>query len=645
MRRHSRWGALVAPLLRKELRALLPLLVLCAALFGLNLLYVPLVERLDEVSWTGAMDGAIRPGGDGALSVLLLIVSLVVAYSLFPREHDDGTIAFLYSLPTTRGRVFLAKVTAGALVLAGGVLAQHLVAWLLQLPNGQSFTGEQFRLATAAKHAFLEGAFCAVILAHGVLASFLRRFGLILYFGLVWAVLGLQDLSPAFGWLDASHLLDLDYDGRRLLIPWGALAVHAGVAAAALGAAALLWTGAAERFTAAWLGATAAPLGKVALGCGTAALVGLLFAFSIYLAVKAEDSDREPVVYPDFHPVAVETARYELVYPDAFRARSLRLIRRADAIHAEVRAALGAEPGARIVADLTEVSPHHAGIASWEKIRVGVAAATDEAELRRTFAHETVHAFQYRLSDRRLREKGRSVRFFAEGLAEWVAWEVVPDPELRRANRLLAVAAWRRHRLRFAELTDDDAFRAAHDSHLVYPVGETWCQALVDVAGPEAPGDVLRALARPDAPRDLAGVELWQDTLQALGLELEAVNAAWEARLAALAEAEAEALAALPRLGGGVVAATAGELLLRASADPLPPDAADWTWLVRVRSGPADEDVDYRVYEGRLQPDGRLAFEVPKGVLRGRSFDLQLGAQPDPRVLPFYEDWQTALVR
>ena len=41
-------------------------------------------------------------------------------------------------------------------------------------------------------------------------------------------------------------------------------------------------------------------------------------------------------------------------------------------------------------------------------------------------------------------------------------------------------------------------------------------------------GSSLRAMAREDAPRDLAPLEFWQDTLQACGYNLEEVISTWE---------------------------------------------------------------------------------------------------------------------
>ena len=63
--------------------------------------------------------------GDGAMAGLL--VSLWLASGLLVRERDQGTLELLDSLPTSRARVFLAKVTTGLVVLWSGPVVHVLI--------------------------------------------------------------------------------------------------------------------------------------------------------------------------------------------------------------------------------------------------------------------------------------------------------------------------------------------------------------------------------------------------------------------------------------------------------------------------------------------------------------------------------------
>src|SRR5690606_1864475 len=146
----------------------------------------------------------------------------------------------------------------------------------------------------------------------------------------------------------------------------------------------------------------------------------------------------------------VRTERYRLTVPSALSARAAPLIADADRLHEAVRVRLGADVGPVLVADLTDTSSEHLGLTSWTTLRVALAGARDPAQLRRTFTHETAHAFQHRLTDGR--GAGRATRFFMEGSAEHLAQAGVPDPEELDRVRLVAAATWTRHRMRFEDL-------------------------------------------------------------------------------------------------------------------------------------------------------------------------------------------------
>jgi ABC-type transport system involved in multi-copper enzyme maturation permease subunit len=626
-------------LLVKELRSLLPLTILVVLLQASDLIYDPFVHCLDMKAWT--QETGYLPGEGTPTAIAFMILALLAGFSLFPREHDDGTIHFLHSLPVSRTRIFLAKLAAAFLVLTLGVVWGAFTSFLVQLPNDETFTGHQFRLQVALGACAIHMAYCGFILAHAVFVSFFRRFGLVLYGLAAWLVIALKAASPSLEFLDPTRLCDLEYEGTRLVFPWSELAWQAGFALVALGLAWFLWTGPAERAGRAFLEFVKTLQGKIALGCATAVIVGLGLALLVYLSLRAAKEAPEEVRYVSFHMVPAETEHYRFSYPANLRERALILIRGADATYASVRDALGGKDGAPIVADLGDTSASHAGIAMWQKVRVCLAGDEDETRLRHVFHHETAHAFQFQESGDKAQREFASTQFFMEGGAEWAAFETVSEEDARVVSRQLAIAAVRRRRLRFDDLCDASGFASRHDKNLVYPVGETWVAALARAHGKEAPGNVLRSMGRKDAPRGLAPLPFWQDTLQAAGYDLEKTNAAWNDLLDELETKNRDFLERLPEIGGGVARLEEGALVFVATLDREPLEGS--RYVLKTRPNPTAGDDDTLWFRG-TEKDGKIEFRVPSGSFHGREFEFQLGVVFDARVLPYFCEWQQGSV-
>lgn len=641
----------------KEYRSLLPLQVLMILTESGDIFYRPWLERLDEASWTH-ISSYIEPGEGASFGLILLIFGLLVAYSLFPREHDEKTIEFLYSLPVSRLRIFLAKAAAGWTVLVVSALCLQLTDFLLQASNPQSFSGEQWRPSTAAAAAFLHAMVAGIILCHGLLISFLRRFGLIPYAIAGWIVISLERISPAFTWLNFTNLLSLEYEGQRVVIPWGELSLHIALALLTLAAAYVLWTGAAERFVAWWERIQSVTAGRIALGCTTFVVIfafcGLAVAFlsrsvSEELESQLPDEVREPTS-PSMGTNRVETARFTFTYPSSEHQRVSPLLQEAGHLHERLRQLLGAEPGGRIVVDMTDESGHHQGITAWTTMRVGLLGIENDDYLRHVFAHELTHAFQFQMSNRRMADNARATQHFCEGSAEHYAHQLAPMPDLLRASRRVALASWERHRISFEDLADNDRLEAEYDPHLVYTLGETWTAALVAACGGDAPGRVLRAMARDDAPRDLDPLPFWQHTLQVSECDSEEVALRWQQLLTEGAAAEREFLDALPRLGGGIADSSARRLTLLATMDRPPLSSEQFPtleYIVRVRDNPAADDTQIRAFRGaRIEEgDGRsVRITIPRAALRGRRFQFQLGILFHTDGWAWFERWQWAEV-
>ena len=626
-------------LYRKELRGLLPLLVLIVLLFGSDFLFRPVAERLDVVSWVD-QSGHLAPGEGKVYALLLMAMALIAAYSVLPREHDEMTIELLYALPITRRAIFFAKALASWTVLVSGVVLDQFAGAVFQALNPESFGGEQWRFDLAVQITLLDSFYCLVILMHGLLISFLRRFGLLVYALAALVVVQIKRFAPGHAYLDPNELLELEFHASELIVPWADLLLH-GVLALICGALAyILWMGPAEQITHLYGRMQSHLAGRFVLGCVPAIL--MIAGFIWFAVAVAEDvEETQTVEYRPFLPVRAETLRYDFTYASNAGERARPLLLEADRVYTRVAAYLGAEPGLRIDADLTSQDPAHLGIAQGAVIRIALETLSPEDALM-TLYHETVHAFQFELADGRVEEHMNSLRLFVEGSAVHVTAHLLPDEQARRAHRRLAVAAYDRHHIRFEDLIDDDRFTAVHDTTLVYVLGQTWTAALVDVCGPGIVGAVFRALARDDAPEDLEGLPLWQDTLRAAGCALEVAVARWGERMSESVRAEREFLDRLPRLGGGLVEFDDDELLFELRLDRPVAKPAEIYYL-RVRRDPEVPENQIYTFTAELEPDGSTAsFWVPEDWLDGSSFELQFGQSIDGSLWPLFEDWQAA---
>ena len=623
-------------LYKKELRGLLPLLVLVTFLFGSDFFFRPIAERVDEISWV-EQSGQLEAGEGKVYAFFLMIMALIAAYSLFPREHDDGTIEFLYALPITRGQIFAAKALAGWTVLLVGVVLDQLAGATFQLLNPQSLSGEQWRFGLAVQLLLLNGFYSAVILAHGLLISFLRRFGLVVYALVALAVLRVKKLSASFVFVDPYEFLELRFHGTELIVPWPSLFFHGVAALAALALAYTLWMGPAERFSRFYAGMRSKMVGKVALGCvSTTFVLGGL----IWMAASIEETEEAPAEqYRPFFPVRAETEYYDFTYIDFMGQRAQALLRHADEGYGRVAAFLGVEPGLRIDADLTDEETSHLGIAKGGVIRVALVFLSPEEALS-TLYHETVHAFQFHLAGPRATEHHDSLRFFIEGSAVYVTSELLPDPEQRAANRRLAAAAYELHGIRSGHLLGDKRFNDRYDPDLVYALGETWTAALVEACGPRIIGSFFGTLARDGAPEDLSGLALWQDTLRVTDCTLEEAIVRWGQAMGRLVADELEFLDELPRLGGGFVQREADELVFQLQLDREVEIPAE-IYLLRVRRGPEVAQDEVFTFHAWLDfEDMEVSFRVPEDLLGVDVFEFQFGQSIPGSMWPFYEEWQ-----
>jgi hypothetical protein len=654
-----------ATLLVKELRAVFPLALLGFALISGDLISRPLTERIDENTY--AHVAGIGPGEGGFLAFVFWLLAFFVAYAAFPREHDERTVELLYALPIRRRAIFLAKTLAGLVTLWGVAIVGQCTNFVLQALNPNSIEGHQMQLPLVLGVIFLHATVASVLYFHGLFASVFRMFGVLPYTFLFFVLLLVEELVPGLAWLNPKVIVDFEYEGSQLVFPWGAIATHGAVAAAVGVLAYVGWMGPVDRLRE--LFATRSTWSTILLGAGSATVfVGGIVLFIVWVVVTyaapgrpppQDPTAERPVAELDFGTAEARTRHYAFLYSAGGEERAIRLVRRADRVLEEVGRITGAETLPFITVDLAEQSGHHEGIAAGTRIRMG-ARGQDDWRLVHVLAHESAHVLQNQLSRRYLMDHGQTTRFFIEGGAEWVAFEAIAegrladavseeeaheDAELRRYSRIVAAAAWERHRVRLEDTLDDGSFRARFDTTLAYPFGETFAEAVARACGDAAVGATFRTFGRPGAPQDATGAALFRDAFASIGCDFERVLSAHDALLVETCAAERATLDAIPRMEGGVAGLEGAEVVIEATLDraPLPREQ----YMVRVRNDAGAADTEVRGFHGHVVEGTfprRVRFYVPRVALSGARFDFLFSLDVDPRAFPYSEVWQSAPV-
>jgi len=603
---------------QKELRQLLPWAL---ALFSVDVamaIATVVSSAPDFQVW--AENTSIFGNGE-VRAVWLAIWALILAFAGFPREHDDGTLIYLFSLPVSRSGLFLAKASAAALVLLASVVFSEFFGWIVQLANPASMSGRTFRLGWAWLSLWSSGVFALIALGYALFLSVLRRFGLLVVFLVATVLAAVQERWPAFRRANAMLLLDFDFQGTEALVPWTAFAAHGGVSLALGALAGYFWVGRTERLAdviARWVTRTSA---RVVLALG---IIGGLVALVFIYGDAAEKTDPAFGATAELEsPEAVfSSARYRFRYPGVLRERVEKLGPAADALHDQVASALAAETGTSIEVDLTKSSPSHAGSATWSTIRLDLSHAYDDRELLRTLAHETAHVLALRVSDRRTQDAPETTRFFDEGLAEHLAWRLVPHPAGSEARWLEAVLAHRRLRVEAADLFDFAAFSRTFGEPAIYPVAMSWIAALCATCGDDAPARALRALSKPGATEDASGRALWQRTLQTIDCDLSRVELAWADSIRKKTTAFQSELDRVPDLVGGIGNVDDDLIVFRAEPIGKPLEGSSYRLHTRVSA----DDLHARTagLSGEQQDDGSIRFLVAAESVDAMTLHFQL---------------------
>jgi hypothetical protein len=535
----------IAALVRKELRALAPFVLLVALVWGLDFLIVPVSEFPDAKplsEWTEDVVGSEFNG------LALFVVAFSLAMGLLVGERDRGTLELLDSLPVSRTAVFAVKTATAVAVLACGPLVTAAVAASFHALSRDSLD-PGFHPGILVASVFLHTFQSVVFLAWGLLLSFLRRLAWIAAALVYLALLLLREIDPATGILDPMSLSVMSFEGQAWIPPWRLLAVQGAIAAALTAAAWGLFLGAGEHILRAGAALRETRGGRLLLG---AISVASVCAWLVVAGVRSRGEPAEgatPVETPS--PVSrLTTDAYVFTFPVSLQERAARLAAAAASIDDRVRLFFGAESLGGITVDATgiRVSSGASGLATWKAVRLDLADASDDADAVAVLGHETAHVYAAALADRR----GRTP-FVDEGLAGYVEGRWFRPVAFRERRERMAAVLHARKLVDFEELMDPERVTDRMDPDVVYPLGAVFVSALVADHGDGAPARVLRALGREDVP-ELDGLEQWQDAFQAAGFDLDAVVDRFYAMLDEAAAQNAALVSELPRPRGRVEA-------------------------------------------------------------------------------------------
>ena len=632
-------------LLRKELRALRPFLWLILVIEGLEIVMQLTTEFPDQFSLADLFTDF-----DATFAYLILFVmAFAIGQTLIQREKSEETLEFIDSLPVSRARVYWTKWFAGFLILSLYLLIGQVLILPFQLLSLTS-DDPSFYTEFWGPMLVMDLIVIGIYLLQGMALAFFGRFGLLaaaFYLIGVWILKeaglpGAERFDPlAFG--------QFNVIGSTFVVPWGIVwpQLIASIAIGFIGQLAFGRLGRADHADGFWKRA-ATPI--FILG-----LIGAFVAWMIAGVAFAVRDEPEPVSLGEEQPnfVSWETTRaktdhFVFIYPNSQANAAEDLIADADEIHDTVTEFFGTEPQRQLVVDLTSSSPRHAGTAYWGRIRMNLQAKGLESRLPAVLGHELCHIYIDQLSDNKVADDFNATRFFHEGMASLVEYRFFRPPEELDQIRRVAAAAHDREEIRFEDLVSSSRLSEEFAAEWVYPLGEVFAAAIVETWGDEAPAKLIEAFGRPDAPRNLGGIVLWQDTFQAAGYDLETAIAAFFQLLDETVAEHRDWLDTLPDLRGQLIADNEGRIGVRIrTANPGDAGAVDRLQprrqlLVRFRAGPGTPENEYLVR--RANQDG-VAW-ISREHFPGGAVDFQVVYSPkeDDLMMPIFGPWISSRV-
>jgi len=623
-------------LMAKELKQLLPYVILWLSLLALYIGVQLSTVRIDESSYLSWCDQYCNVGSNTDIALFNIVLYMIAAYSLFPREYDDSTIDFLRSLPVSRSRIYIAKILSAWVLLCLLLLLERVLQFSLLSFNTQSITGTRY-WHTDLLFFTRECLFALVVVAHGVIISWFRAVGLVIYSAYLVVLVWVEAKSSQSGGGDTNlfnvlSFYNNEYDGPNLLVDWNTIVFHVAMAIVLLIIGYVLWTNTDSKPRA----PGASKFSRVfPIALSVLAFV-LITGYMLYLMLL---TSIEPEVEK------LDTDHYKFTYRSADKTAMQELSNFAESDYDALVELLGVAQPPVIRVDMTSDSAHALGLASWKKIRMVLESEQDVDPLyRRVLSHETAHVFQSVESNRTLADSANSVGFFIEGMAQYTSFSIVPDVKSRESNWLVSSVAWQRHNIKFDEMANRNIFESRYDPELLYGIGDIWVEAMAQTCGESSVGDLLRAVGRDNAPPGLAGATFWRTHLQFIGCDLESVNNQWRQLMqAALNERQS---GAFPYFENVVVDSAGTADLITISAEIRVDEFGELpqNYYVRIQSEASLTSAVSPVLDGKLVRDGeqtRVEFSVLPRLIGGKRFKYQLGYTPIPDSRTYYEQWRS----
>ena len=622
-------------LIAKELRQLKPIAFLWVGLLTLSIGIELFTSRIDEQSYELFCDALCAPGIEYSQAIFLMILCLVTAYSLYPREVDERTIDFLHALPIKKSTIFYGKFIAAFGLVCLLLLFGYGVLSLLLAFNPESMSGKRY-FAIDGSFFLRDCVFAFVVMAHGVFLSRFRTVGLIIYALYLLLVRWLETQFDGVGWVSVFEIFKVDYAGTAFSFSLNAMAGHVAVAMLLLAWACRMWSSVQGK---------AEGVNKNEKIHKVLKIVASVFGFVFMAMVLVGQVLQNAQVVEERATENLLTDHYRFIFLTADKVRAEKLHASAEQHYQQLRVLLNASEEPVIHVNMTSESEHAAGLAQWKTIKMGLSGGESPDRYARVLNHETAHVFQSVESNRAFQAYFNSTRFFIEGMANYVSFEIVPQANTRKQNRDIAAVSWQRQNIQFEDMANSTAFANQFNAELVYSLGEIWTEALVDVCGKDALGEVLRSAGRDNAPLDLSSIVFWRDTLQHFSCELELVNAAWRTKLNTRFDDLDQSQ--FPVLDNMSAAEHGNEITVSISA-PVASEVPAHRYALRI----AKESKSVASVDAVFKPDGLivkkdsqvLTFEVPSELTDYGRFRYQIGYQIEEGSRIYFQPWRSGSV-
>lgn len=596
----------------KELRALRPW-----ALFALVLMGVTALDSLLTTPGPKPLGDTFSSIATMPLPLIYGLIALALGTGLAVKERDEGTLAFLDSLPVTRTRVFVVKFLTAWLVLVafpgfqlGWVVLEHALS--------RGSLDEPFHWNILVGALVMQLQLMATFLAVGALAGFARS--------LTWLVVGLLAVSlqrlihfvPRLSALNPLQLVESGVEGVRWRFDTEAVVVQAGLLAVSFSLAWLFFVRSGRSRT-----LVVNPRPVVGAFVGVATLGVLMAGAVLWWDGPSEGSSSEPDLeaIPESAPGSTTTEHYEFSYPSIQSGPALALAEQADSSFQQVAALLGApDGGALVFVDLSGSMRNTVGTAFKDRIRMRA-----DYEPVPTLAHETSHVLARRMVGEEGFARWSAARVLDEGLASWVEGHFLEHPA---EEQLVLAALLDRNQLELADVIDFERFTREGDDDLKYAIGRGLIDAMVKRYGPSSIPKLLAAFGDGTLPPKLSGAGLWQAVFQLAGMDLGLVADDFFGVLELTAKERRAELDALPRPEATLVTSDDAYGVKATAAGELPGLA------LRFRPAP-DSRLDE--YDRTWVLNGDVAWRDLSSIQR-RRLCFQVGVQLAPKATLF-EPW------